>query len=212
MLNIFNFKVLDDLYDVRGEGFEVDYIKNFGKKEELEKPELAENELDEVVNSIDNEEKRKEIKSKISKFQDSMLGEMCFWDREYYKLGFLDGMNFKTELRNLKEKLSSKDNADITEMDSFFNNCLDDFLDYFERQKTERLSKRTEYIELRNKMQEIKNKYPNVRLYIEDEETDKNLNKEELMAVLEIIEIENNMNALEVEEAFKLGLKENQML
>lgn len=212
MLNIFNFKVLDDLYDVRGEGFEVDYIKNFGKKEELEKPKLAENELDEVVNSIDNEEKRKEIKSKISKFQDSMLGEMCFWDREYYKLGLLDGMNFKTELRNLKEKLSSKDNADITEMDSFFNNCLDDFLDYFERQKTERLSKKTEYIELRNKMQEIKNKYPDVRLYIEDEKTDKNLNKEELKAVLEIIEIENNMNELEVEEAFKLGLKENQML
>ena len=61
-------------------------------------------------------------------------------------------------------------------------------------------------------MQEIKNKYPNVRLYIEDEEIDKNLNKEELKAVLEIIEIENNMNALEIEEAFRLGLKENEML
>ena len=141
MLNIFNFKVLDDLYDVRGEGFEVDYIKNFGKKDELVKPETTEKELENAINLIKDNEVKQKVKKIVSEFQDSMLQEMCFWDREYYKLGFLDGMNFKTELRNLKEKLSSKDNADITEMDSFFNNCLDDFLDYFERQKTERLRK-----------------------------------------------------------------------
>ena len=49
-------------------------------------------------------------------------------------------------------------------------------------------------------------------MFIEDEEINKNLNTEELKAVLEIIDIENNINALEVEEAFILGLKENEML
>lgn len=212
MLNIFESKVLDDLYDVRGEGFEIDYIKHFGKSEELEKTEIKEKELKQIVNSIEDEELKKDIKNKISEFQDSMLGEMCIWDKEYYKLGLLDGMNFKSEIRNLKERLSSKDNADTSNIDTFFNNCLDDFLDYFEREKSRKLAKRKDYIELKNKRQQIKEKYPNVRLFIEDEEINKTLNTDELRAVLDIIEIEHDISALEVEEAFKLGLKENEML
>lgn len=215
MLNIFKYKILDDLYNARGDGFETNYIKNFGKNEKLERTEITENQLDNAIELVKDEETKQEIIEKLGEFQDSVLGEMCFWFKQYYKLGFLDCINFKTEIRSLKKKFTSEsniDNSNITDRDTFFNNYLDDFLDYFESQKTRRLNKRAEYIELQNKIKKIKNSYPNVRLFIEDEEINKNLNIEELKAVLEIIDIENNINALEVEEAFILGLKENEML
>lgn len=66
----------------------------------------------------------------------------------------------------------------------------------FERQKDIRLNENDEYKTLKKKMQDIKNQYQNVRLYIEDEEVDNTLNTDKVKAVLKIIEIENNMNAL----------------
>ncbi len=58
---------------------------------------------------------------------------------------------------------------------------------------------------------EIKNKYPKVRAFIEDGEI-KILNEEEIKAVFEIVGIDRDLQILEVEEAFKLGLKEQSML
>ena len=118
MLNIFESKVLDDLYDVRGDGFESDYIKHFGKCDELKKSEIKEKELQQIINLIEDEELKKNIKNKINEFEDSMLGEMYFWNKEYYKLGIFDGINFKSEIRNLKERLSSKGNETATNCDT----------------------------------------------------------------------------------------------
>ena len=66
----------------------------------------------------------------------------------------------------------------------------------FERQKDIRLNENDEYKTLKKKMQDIKNQYQNVWFYIEDEEVDNTLNTDKVKAVLKIIEIENNMNAL----------------
>ena len=61
------------------------------------------------------------------------------------------------------------------------------------------------------KMQEIKNKFPRTRDFIEDEEINE-LTKEEMKALSEIIQINGQLEVLEIEEAFKTGIKEAGML
>ena len=134
---------------------------------------------------------------------------MCFWDKKYYKLGFVDGFYIKKEIRENKIEFPSRKN-NINE-DTFFNNCYDDFIDYFERKKSENLFIRDDYKELTKKMQEIKNKFPRTRDFIEDEEINE-LTTDEMKALLEIIRINGQLEALEIEEAFKTGIKEAGML
>ena len=64
----------------------------------------------------------------------------------------------------------------------------------------------------KNKMREIKNKYANVRLFIEDRVVTANLTKEELKAVLEYINLDDEIERIEKIETFKLGLKEGNWL
>jgi hypothetical protein len=212
MLNVLESKVLDDLYETRGDGLEGAYIRKYGKPENVEKSQQAEEELTKLIQEIvKDEENQSKMLDKLNDFETNIIGEMCFWNKQYYKLGFLDGLFFKKEIRELKENFTSNKNAEKTNTDVFFNYCTDDFFDYFERQKSKKMAKREDYKKLLNKMQEIKNKYPKARAFIEDEEISI-LSKEEMQAVLDIIEIDKDIEALEIEEAFKLGLKENEML
>lgn len=123
----------------------------------------------------------------------------------------MDAVCLKKEIWDRKAELEKTNNEDTSNNDSFFNNYIADFIDYFERQKSEKLFKRADYKELINKIHEIKIKYPKARAFIEDEEITP-LTSEEMKAVLKIIEINNDIDILEVEEAFRLGLKEQSML
>lgn len=68
-------------------------------------------------------------------------------------------------------------------------------------------SKRKDYKEITDKMSAIKDKYPNVRTFVEDGEV-VNLTMEELKAVLEYISLDDDIEKLEKIETFKLGIKE----
>lgn len=72
--------------------------------------------------------------------------------------------------------------------------------------------KRKDYKQIKDKMREIKNKYANVRLFIEDRVVTANLTKEELKAVLEYINLDDEIERIEKIETFKFGLKEGNWL
>ena len=72
--------------------------------------------------------------------------------------------------------------------------------------------KRKDYKQIKDKMREIKNKYANVRLFIEDRVVTANLTKEELKAVLEYINLDDEIERIEKIETSKLGLKEGNWL
>ena len=72
--------------------------------------------------------------------------------------------------------------------------------------------KRKDYKQIKDKMREIKNKYANVRLFIEDRVVTANLTKEELKAVLEYINLDDEIERIEKIETFKLGLREGNWL
>ena len=105
----------------------------------------------------------------------------------------------KRAKNKLKDEQNSKDN--------FFYNYIDSIMQYIEDNRFNIWSKTKDYKEITDKMRAIKNKYPNVRTFVEDRQV-VDLTKEELKAVLEYISLDDDIERLEKIETFKLGIKE----
>ena len=73
------------------------------------------------------------------------------------------------------------------ELNSFFNEYQDNFMEYFETHKIKKLQNRKDFKEISNEIVELKNKYQNVQAYLEDEQI-VDLSKKEREIVLKIIE------------------------
>ena len=206
MEELFENKVLDDLYDSRSDGFEAIYMKKHKDKEQLMKSLKVEEELrKELKKAVINKEILSTILEKLDEFEGNVLEEMDFWNRQYYKLGFVDGNNIKVELKEEKEKMYNHN------QENFLDNCCLDFIDYFEKQKCKNLLNRSDYQEITKKIEDIKNKYPKTRAFIEDSICD-NLSPEEQKAILEIIGLNDELEILEIKEAFKLGIREKELI
>ena len=92
-----------------------------------------------------------------------------------------------------------------------FNSISGELTDYIETEKIKRLKKREDYKKVISKLKEIKEKYPKVRAFVENNEIS-DFTKTEMQAILEIIVLHNNLTEIELEETFKLGLQEGKML
>lgn len=204
MEKLFENKILDDLYEIR-EGFITSYKKKYGELEETKKAEQAEDELVNFMKKfIKDENTMKELFEKINKFEGYALDEMCFWHKPYYKLGFIDGMRLKKEIREGKI-------IENTSNDSIILQNINEISDYFEEQKYRNLKKNKEYDKIRHKIEEIKNKYPRVREFFEDDKIEQ-LTKKEMKAILDITELQNDRAMYEADEMLKIGLREGKAL
>lgn len=209
MEEMFENKVLDDLYEVRRDGFECIFIKHYGEPEEIQNSRTSENELIETIEKlIETETAKKQILDKLYQHKDDLLGEMCFWEQQYYKLGFVDGMYFKKEMKEQKEIFSNINLKNNVKEDSFFYKCRDNLMEFM---GANIWKNRKDYKEIVNKMNEIKTQYSNVRTFLEDRKAIE-LTKEELNAVLNYISLKEKIEDLEKIEMFKLGLKEGNWL
>ena len=204
MEDLYENKILDDLYEIR-EGFITSYKKKYGELEETKKAEQAEDELVNFMKKfIKDENTMKELFEKINKFEGYALDEMCFWHKPYYKLGFIDGMKLKKEIREGKV-------IENTSNDSIILQNINEISDYFEEQKYRNLKKNKEYDKIRHKIEEIKNKYPRVREFFEDDKIEQ-LTKKEMKAILDITELQNDRAMYEADEMLKIGLREGKAL
>ena len=204
MEDLFENKILDDLYKIR-EGFITSYKKKYGELEETKKAEQAEDELVNFMKKfIKDENTMKELFEKINKFEGYALDEMCFWHKPYYKLGFIDGMRLKKEIRGGKI-------IENTSNDSIILQNINEISDYFEEQKYRNLKKNKEYDKIRHEIEEIKNKYPRVREFFEDDKIEQ-LTKKEMKAILDITELQNDRAMYEADEMLKIGLREGKAL
>lgn len=91
--------------------------------------------------------------------------------------------------------------------EGFFDTYTDDFYDYFERHRIMKLLKKPEYKIIIKEICNIKNKYPNITKYLEDNEIVE-LKKEDLRAILKVLELQEKIDYIEQKECFKLGFKE----
>ena len=204
MEDLYENKILDDLYEIR-EGFITSYKKKYGELEETKKAEQAEDDLINFMKKfIKDENTMKELFEKINKFEGYALDEMCFWHKPYYKLGFIDGMRLKKEIREGKI-------IENTSNDSIILQNINEISDYFEEQKYRNLKKNKEYDKIRHKIEEIKNKYPRVREFFEDDKIEQ-LTKKEMKAILDITELQNDRAMYEADEMLKIGLREGKAL
>ena len=204
MEELFENKILDDLYEIR-EGFITSYKKKYGELEETKKAEQAEDELVNFMKKfIKDENTMKELFEKINKFEGYALDEMCCWHKPYYKLGFIDGMRLKKEIKEGKV-------IENTSNDSIILQNINEISDYFEEQKYRNLKKNEEYNKIRYKIEEIKDKFPKVREFFEDNKIEQ-LTKEEMKAILDITELQDDRAMYEADEMFKIGLREGKAL
>lgn len=208
MEDLLKESVLENLFESNKEEFEW-YIMKMDK-ECSENQELTAKLEEQIRNAIkeliSNEEKKKEILNKFKEFDTNMSLATQYWGRNYYKLGFFNGINFKRELK-LYEQNSNKENNN----DNFFYKYTDDLMDYIEENRIKSLMQRQNYAEKNKNIEEIKNDFPKIRDYLEEGEI-KRLNKKELKALLDIIGFNNDIDAIETVETFKLGLKEGKLL
>lgn len=205
MEEIFKSSLLDDLFTIRSDGFECLFIKKYGKQEELEKSEPIHNQLENLIKQIKDESKKNEILKLLDDFSTALIGEMCFWNEQFYKLGFSDAHGLKIEVKKNQNTFS------IDENKNFFDLYEDCFLDYFEKYKSKYLHKRKEYIETVGQIENIKQKYPKIRALVEDEEWQE-LSSEEQEAYWELKGLDSTLEVLEIKEAFKLGLNDRELI
>lgn len=209
--DLFENQILNQLYEISVDGLECLYLKMYGEPEEIKEVRQAKKELEILIKEIvKDKNKQEQLWLKIDRYEGFMSGEMTFWNRQHYKLGFLDRIYLKKELKELRNTFA-KTNEDIAMKDGFFSTYLESFMQFLEDNRFQIWRKREDYTKITNRMREIKNKYPNVRTFVEDRQVVE-LTKEELSAVLEYITLDDEIDKIEKIETFKLGIKEGNSL
>lgn len=203
---IFENQILNEIYETRGDGLECFYIKMYGEPEKIKETKQAKKELEDLMKElIQDKEKQKEVWLKLDKFEGCMLGEMSFWDKQYYKLGFLDRIYLKKEIEGNSKKLINSSVKDLQDTFIYRNMyCIKEMLGA-------NIWNRKDYKEIVHKMGKIKEKYPNVMDFIERSE-EVELTKKEIKALRKYLTLADDMQDIELVETFKLGLKEGNLL
>ncbi len=213
--------ILDELYEMRGDEFEDNILKEMAKQnKELSSLDIEGNLTKKIKQAISNKKLQEKILELLNKYELEVVNENEFWNKMYYKLGVYDCVEMKkilqTEDKNenirieieMKKILQTEDkNENIRIETTFFDEYSDDFMDYLEKNRMKILKGNTEYKKLTERIEKIKVANPNVRTFMEDKEAVE-LTDVELNAVLDILEVEDDIDTIEMKENFKLGARE----
>lgn len=203
---LFENQILNEIYETRGNGLEGLYIRMYGEPEEIKQVKQAKKELEDLMKElVKDEEKQKELWLKLDRFEGCMSGEMSFWDRQYYKLGFLDRIYLKKEIADNSKKFVNSNIEDLQDTFIYKNmHCIKEMLGAS-------IWNRKDYKDIVHKMSKIKEDYPNVMNFIERSEIVE-LNKKEIKALNKYLKLADDIQDIELVETFKLGLKDSSLL
>ena len=194
--------ILDELYEMRGDEFEDNILKEMAKQnKELSSLDIEENLTKKIKQAISNKKLQEKILELLNKYELEVVNENEFWNKMYYKLGVYDCVEMKKILQ------TEDKNENIRIETTFFDEYSDDFMDYLEKNRMKILKGNTEYKKLTERIEKIKVANPNVRTFMEDKEAVE-LTDVELNAVLDILEVEDDIDTIEMKENFKLGARE----
>ncbi len=115
MKKFFKRNILDELYELKGDEFEDNILKEMSKqKKELGSLSIEEKLTEKIKEIVTDEQKQKEILDLLNKYELSIGDDGDFWNKMYYKLGAYDCIRMseivKTEVK--------KENAEIEEKNS----------------------------------------------------------------------------------------------
>lgn len=205
MKEMFENKILDEVYEIREEEVEKRYLEKYGKPKNEKKADNAEKELVEFMKKFIKDEKdMKELFNRINRYELATTSEMSFWHKPYYKTGFIDGISFKKQIE--EEKIT-----DNNREESVIYQNINEISDYFEEKKYKNLKENEDYKKVTREIEEIKKKFPKVRKFLEDDEITE-FTTEEMRAMHKIIALYDDRAMYEADEMFKIGLREGKSL
>ena len=203
---LFENQILNEIYETRGDGLQCLYIRMYGKTEEMTEVEKSKKELENLMYElVKDKKKQKELWLKLDRFEGAMSGESSFWNKQYYKLGFLDRIYLKKEIAENKRKFAD-DNVEKIEDTLIYKSIC-----FIKEMLGANLWNIKQYKDIVHKMSKIKEEYPNVKEFIERNEI-VNFTKEEVKALSEYLKLAEDMQDIEFIETFKLGLKDSSLL
>ncbi len=99
---IFKNDVIDEFAELRNQGTQAVILKenNFDNS-------AIQQELLKSIEQIQNEENKKQILQKLEDFEESMNEEMTIFIKNFYKIGFVDGMLFVKDVKKILELLKN---------------------------------------------------------------------------------------------------------
>ena len=122
---LFENQVLNDIYETRGDGLECLYIGMYGEPEEIKETKQAKKELENLMYElVKDKKKQKQLWLKLDKFEGAMSGESSFWNKQYYKLGFLDRIYLKKEIADNKRKFIVDDTRNLQDTLIYKSMCF----------------------------------------------------------------------------------------
>ena len=191
--------IVEELYNSRCEEYETENMK---------RKEAGQHYIDNITKSFNKILKITKDNEKVSNELESiykdLLAYSVFWDNEYYKLGIADGIKLKEELENVTTNKKMKYTC------SFLDDFTTDFDEFMEDYKVKILYKNKRYNEIRQEINSLKKKFPNVLNFLENKQMC-DFTDEEKKAILQIIILEDEQNVIEVKEAFVLGIREKKL-
>lgn len=207
MKDFYKTKIIDQLYEIREETIESKYAEESKGKGLFTDSIKKEKQLVEFCKKfIKDENDISNFFDKLNDFELSATSELCSKYKTYYKTGFADGISIINSIEKQKQILKKDDQTD-----SIIYKNMNEIFDFFEDEKQKRLKTNQEYQKVNQDIENIKDKYPKVKDFMQNEKID-NLSKEELKAILEIIEMYENRAMYEANEMLKIGLREGKAL
>ena len=203
---LFENQILNDIYETRGDGLQCLYIRMYGKTEEMTEVEKSKKELENLMYElVKDKKKQKQLWLKLDRFEGAMSGESSFWNKQYYKLGFLDRIFLKREIADNKRKFVDGNVENLEDTLIYKSMC------FIKEMLGANLWNIKQYKDIVHKMSKIKEEYPNIKEFIERNEM-VNFTKKEVKALSEYLKLADDMQDIEFIETFKLGLKDNSLL
>lgn len=193
--------IVDKIWENEKEEYETYIIKLEKEESEFYIDTKIEGEIQVFLEKNLNFEKFKEYKNMYNQFSKAHTKEIEYWIKKYFKLGFFDGIRFYDE--TFYFMLEKQEKAD-----TFFNYNENCFTEYILNAKMRILLNDKEYKMLNNKIRDIKEKYPRVQDFFE-EETIKDITEDEQKAIMEIINLENAIDNISDKIVYKLGMNEH---
>lgn len=101
-----NKSMLKDFYEQRYK----EIIRQINRTEEDKKIEKIKEQIKKLIKeNIIEKEILDTILSKIDLLDELFIGENIFYEEQFYKIGFVDGISFKSEIKQELRKYSKKD-------------------------------------------------------------------------------------------------------
>lgn len=172
MKEFFENEVLDDLFEERTNGLQGEFKREYGNPKECEELERIENELENMIKDLIKDKKmQKQIFKKLEQYEECTRAESCFWNKQYYKSGFLDVISFEKgiNVKKIKQSIESKNSYAFFSLHGYtFLAMGSEELDAYIAKVTYGLGKSNDdYRKIYNQIEKIKMDYKRVADFFE---------------------------------------------